>query len=121
MLPQVSPQLRDAAKKKILQEEREARKTQVFIFQSKIFKEWVDSMSQFERDLFYPCGILLEEKLPIILLTLPNWFLHIQVHLSISGWTDRFLNAQSGSSKMMYYSNLFPVKWKKKNGSVMHH
>lgn len=40
--------------------------------------------------------------------------LHIQVHLSISGWTDCFLNAQSGSSKMMYYSNLFPVKWKKK-------
>lgn len=78
-------------------------------------------MSQFDKGLFYQCGILLVEKLPIPLLTLLNWFLCIQIHFSISGWTDHFLNAQNGSSKMMYYSNLFPVKWKQMGLSVMHH
>lgn len=70
----------------------------------KIPKEQVDSIFQFERDLFYQWGILLVEKLPILLLTLLNWFLYVQVHLSISGWTDRFLNAENESSKMMHYS-----------------
>lgn len=78
-------------------------------------------MSQFDRGLFYQCGILLLGKLTIPYLRLLNWFLCIQIHFSITGWTDCFLKAQNGSSKMMYYSNLFPVKWKQMSLSVMHH
>lgn len=78
-------------------------------------------MFQFDRGYFYQYGNLLVKKLPIPLPTLLNRFLCIKIHFSISGWTDGFLHAQDGSSKMMYYSNLFFVKWKKMGLSVMRH
>lgn len=108
--------LKCCQEKKSNRSEEKQGKPRFSNFSQKISKEQVDGVSQFERVLFNQCGTLLAEKLPILLLTLLNWILHIQVHFSISGWTDCFLNAQNGSSKMMYYSNLFPVKWKK-NGS----